>query len=70
MVLGPSSCSCRSVQTTRASSIGEIVRGGRLASSRASICSALERGASSTTGTRFRPSWRQYASRLKPSITS
>lgn len=70
MVLGPSFCSCRSAQTTRASSMGDSVRGGRLASSRATICSETERGASTSTGTRSRPSRRQCANRLKPSISS
>jgi len=70
MVAGPSRSSRRRAWTTRASSIGVSVRGGRLESSSAALASALLRGRSTTTGTDSAPAARQRARRLKPSSTS
>jgi hypothetical protein len=70
MPLGPSPSSWRIECTTRASSIGVSVRGGRLASSRATFCSKFETVVSRTAGTHGSPDARHLSRRLKPSMTS
>lgn len=70
MVAGPRCSVRRRSFTTRASSIGDRVRGGRLASSRATFSSTDERSRSTMTGTCFNPSCRQRARRLNPSTSS
>jgi hypothetical protein len=68
--LGPSPSSRRIDCTTRASSIGVSVRGGRFASSRATFCANPEAAVSRTTGTSGKPDARHLSRRLKPSMTS
>ena len=70
IALGVRPSSCASDETTWASSIAVMVRGGALAANKSRLCSTLSAEASTTTGTCCSPCSCQRRTRLNPSITS